>query len=356
MDENKLVDKFRGCLLGVAVGDALGMPVEIMRPEEILAVTGGQGVTGYLAPQQDKFERTRDKILGTRKLPPGGVTDDTMLSFAVARSLIGQGDYDHLDQVNEFLEEFDRSTLGWGRATQTSAAEIKLWLDTSGASGRDPLSPAAPPSKPGQGSGNGVAMKIAPLALFHALRHGFLSPEFHEDALRLGRMTHGDFRASFSAIAVGDAISVVLNCDPYPKQGLNDAMLRWILEAGIADEERRHEHEMTPGDLLSERLKLMFRSLGSADTLRQQVGTGCHCLESVPFAIGVFLRHPNDFRAAVLEAVNAGGDTDSTASMVGAMVGANLGLAGIPTDLQNGCLARDEAIKLADDLYAVAKA
>ncbi len=355
MDERKLIDKFRGCLLGVAVGDALGMPVEIMRPEEILAATGGQGVTGYLPPQQDKSNRTQHQLLGTRQLPPGAVTDDTMLSLAVARSLINCGGYDQLDQVNEFLDEFDRSTIGWGRATKDSAKAIKLWLDSGGKAGRDPTAPADPPAKPNQGCGNGVAMKIAPLALFDALKHGILSVEFLEDALRLGRTTHGDLRASFAAMAVGDVVAMMLRCEPFPTHGISASMLRRSLCDRIDGEEWRHRDELPPGDSLTTKLMIMFGHLGSAEELRQNVGTGCLCLESVPFAIGVFLRHPADFRAAVLEAVNAGGDADSTASMVGAMVGANLGLGGIPPDLRDGCLVRDEVIRLADALFAAAK-
>ena len=65
-----------------------------------------------------------------------------------------------------------------------------------------------------------------------------------------------------------------------------------------------------------------------------ELGVGCPAYESVPFAICVALRHLDDFRAGVFEAVNAGGDTDTTASMVGAMLGARLGVDAIPEDLK----------------------
>ena len=349
MDENKLIDKFRGSLVGVAIGDALGMPVETMTPEEILKATGGQGVHGYLAPLQNR-------ISGTRNLRPGDVTDDTLLTFAVARSLINCGGFELLDQAAEFIDEFDCSTLGWGRTTKESAREIKRWMDTLGSEGRHPENPARPPVKPGHGCGNGVAMKITPLGLFYALRDDFPEP-FLSHVMSLGLMTHGDPRASFAAAVLGDLIGwLTVQSQPLGQEDLLPKARQRVERTLEILEYRYQFFRDRPEDRLSGRFAALWDSLGCERSLRQRIGTDCFALESVPFAVGVFLRHPQDCRAAVLEAANAGGDTDSTASVVGALVGANLGLTGIPPDLQNGCLARDKAINLADDLYAAAKA
>ena len=66
--------------------------------------------------------------------------------------------------------------------------------------------------------------------------------------------------------------------------------------------------------------------------MRNKTGTGCFALESGPFAIGTFLQNPMNFRHEVLTAINAGGDTDSNASIVGALIGANAGLGVIPNE------------------------
>jgi ADP-ribosylglycohydrolase len=71
--------------------------------------------------------------------------------------------------------------------------------------------------------------------------------------------------------------------------------------------------------------------------------------------MAVFLRHPRNFRAAVLEAVNAGGDTDSTASMVGALVGANCGLDVIPAEWLNFRPEFQEPVELGEKLYRIAE-
>ncbi len=334
MDELK--ERFQGCLLGLAIGDALGMPVEMMTHEEILAATDNLGVTGYLAPIQRK-------IGGTRKLPAGAVTDDTILSFAVARSLIACGGFSPVDQAHELVKEFQLSTLGWGRATQRGAAELKEWFDTKGLRGRHANCPAPPPEKPGADCGNGVAMKIAPLALFDAVAYGTLSEELFRETFELGLMTHGDPRASIAALAVGDVLSYT---GGYPANEYSADGLRGYIDFRVTGAESLYRFYRPSADLFSERLKNARQHNGDAADLRRAVGTSCFSLESVPFAIETYLRHPRDFRAAVLEAVNAGGDTDSTASMVGAMVGANVGLSGIPPDLADGCLAKTAALDL----------
>jgi len=88
----------------------------------------------------------------------------------------------------------------------------------------------------------------------------------------------------------------------------------------------------------------------SLDVLTKATGgTSCYCLESVPFAISVFFRHPTDFRAGIFEAVNAGGDTDSNASMVGALIGANVGMTGIPEGMLHLPFEAEPVIALADE-------
>lgn len=342
---NELEDRFQGCLVGLAIGDALGMPVEMMTRDEILAATGGQGVTGYLSPVQRK-------IGGTRNLPAGGVTDDTILSFAVARSLINCGGFRPVDQAHELVKEYQNSTLGWGRATKNSAQELKDWFDSSGHRGRHANHPAPPPEKPGAACGNGVAMKIAPLALFDGVRYGPLSEELMMETFELGLMTHGDPRASIAALAVAD---VVTYTGGFPVNGYSPATLRDLIDFRIEGAEKLYRFYRPSAELFSERLKIARQKNGSPESLSESVGTGCFALESVPFAIETYLRNPQDFRTAVLEAVNAGGDADTTASMVGAMVGANVGLSRIPPDLIAGCQASQTALKLGEALAEAAE-
>jgi len=70
----------------------------------------------------------------------------------------------------------------------------------------------------------------------------------------------------------------------------------------------------------------------SAEEIRLRCGTSSYTFESVPFSIATFMRHPTDFKAALKEAVEAGGDTDTNAAIVGSLVGANVGINNIPDD------------------------
>lgn len=355
MELSRLLDKIRGCLAGVAIGDALGMPVETMTREEILRATDGKGVRGLIKPVQTR-------IRGTMGLKPGTTTDDTQLTFAVAQALIDCRGFNLMRQAAELIEAYENSDFGWGRSTKDSAKAIREHIDSSGAGlpadkvpGRHPEIPAPPPAKPGDGCGNGVAMKVAPLAIFHALTDGFPEP-FLTDVMALGLMTHGDPRASFAAGALGAAIASTLTARAKPLDGL--FLRRLALKQAIKTAmqlEFRYQFYRKNDDKLSARLELLPLALRNLHTLRTQIGTGCFALESVPLAIGVFLRHPAEFRTGVLEAVNAGGDTDSTASMVGALIGANVGLSGIPIDWQTAVPSVNKAMELADLLEAAAR-
>lgn len=331
----RLIAKAGACFAGVAIGDALGMPVEMMTREQILAATGGRGIRGLRTPIQRI-------IPDTRGLPAGSVTDDTRLTVAVARSLIDCGGFDLVDQAKWLVQAYRLSQMGFGRTTRKAAEALGRELDQPGA-GRDPQTPAPPPKKPGAACGNGVAMKIAPLAAFCAARYGRETAGGDRNleplltwTMQLGLQTHGDPRASFAAAALAVLIQELL-LQPQAMSG-DDLIARAAdLVTFTADVlESRYQHYRQQDDKATVQFEKLFWHLDSPDSLREEVGTGCFALESVPFAIGTFLRHPTDFRAALLEAVNAGGDTDSTASMVGALVGANVGPDALPPKWRDG--------------------
>jgi ADP-ribosylglycohydrolase len=330
------------------------MPVETMTPNDILKATDGNGVTGYLAPIQTR-------LAGTKNLPAGSITDDGQLSLASARSIIRVGDFSVNNQALELVREFESCAFGWGRATAEGAKELQAWFGSNGKDGRNPTCPAPAPTKPGEGCGNGVAMKIGPLSIFRTIQFGLMVEPFMSEAMQFGLLTHGDPRASFAAIAIGTVIGTMLYADPcfssrnMQKIGPIDPsdIKNQLFYQRVKDAEARYQYFRPDPDTLSGRLENMWQNTHTADALRIAAGTGCFALESVPFAIGTFFRHPTNFREGVLEAVNAGGDTDTNASMVGAMIGANCGLVAIPMEMQRGLAPHvlDDAIDCADKLF-----
>lgn len=139
------LDKVLGAFYGVAIGDALGMPVETWTAKEILEKFGL--LTRYADPKNHKW------FSGFKR---GVTTDDYQLTEAFAKSLIACKGFNMDEVAIKFVESFSRRNIGWGRSTQTAAMKISLgenWV-SSGKS-----------DDPKAGTGNGVAMKIAPLAM-----------------------------------------------------------------------------------------------------------------------------------------------------------------------------------------------
>lgn len=339
--EPTIRQRVQGCLAGLAIGDALGMPVEIMSREEILEATDGNGVTGLL----DNIQR---KIEDTREFRAGMTTDDTQLAFVVAEALLEHDGFDLEIQARRFVNAYRRTTFGWGRTTTKAAKDIARYFDTDGKEGRAPDFPAPEPEKPGAACGNGVAMKIAPLAIWHALSSPNGPEPLLTEVMELGLQTHGDPRASFAAVAVAATIRWIIR---HRMETERLCPLRDHTLEQIDIVETRYRSYRYTSDQVSGRLRTAFAFLGDPKILRECVGTGCFSLESIPFAIAMFHRNPLDFRAGVLEAVNAGGDTDTTAAMVGAMVGAHVGIDGIPKEWLDAVPSVREAIAIADRIY-----
>jgi ADP-ribosylglycohydrolase len=333
-----------------------------------LAATNGTGVTG---PMFDlAIER---RVPDTRDLPAGATSDDSQLANAVADALIQAGDYDHELMVLHHLYALWHDVAGWGGTTKRSLYEIDKWYRAARcgiikppdfkkklknaelwakAQPRNPLHPArfAPQSR-----GNGVAMKIAPLALFLGARYGsrpFASGTALDLVLDFGRITHEDPISSISGYAVASVIRDLVN-------GIEAqyAYLKMKERVAEAESKLRLLHH---GD---DRFSLALHNAFTLSIDPEALWTfGSHgrsdALASVAMAIGIWYRHCEDPEptAAVLEAINAGGDTDTVASMVGAMMGAASDepdwwpKAWISSLKDGGSLART----LGADLYGVA--
>ena len=324
-----MLSKVQGCLMGVAIGDALGMPVETMSHEKIMAETQGIGVTDFIDPIN-----RREWV---KELKAGDTTDDWQLTRAVANSLIRcHGQLDITDCANEHVFELNRSLFGWGKGTQSAIEAIKLGERVVG---RDPL----PAIEPNKGCGNGVVMKVAPLPI-SKFTVGKKGSDIWQDVKALGSMTHHDIRASISAYAVAAGLQMVF------EQQLTNVGRHYFLEIIIRAVETVEKAEGVTTQLVSERLNMLSGAIGNAEALRKAVGCGFHAIDTAAFTIGTFMRHPTDFRSGVLEAVNAGGDTDTNASVVGGLIGANVGIEMIPEEWKSFNPAFNEALDLGQRL------
>lgn len=353
------IKKFRGCMLGLAIGDALGMPVETASRKKILAATNGRGITGFAdVPRLTTIE-------DNCRLNIGDTSDDTQLAFVVAQSLVRKRGFSLYDMAVEHVQALRATTFGWGGTTRDAIREVEQWFHKQGVAGRDPCTP----STNVESLGTGVAMKIAPLALF-TFRRNVDEELIWDHVYALGKLTHGHPQASLAAYAILRMIHwslvqqnversnmrslkswgprIALNEMLQVHSAKNESLL--LKEAGVETSES-FVHKLQVLEESFYEKPLMFGDPNDPLPLLDLTGTGFSVMQAVPLAIGIAMRHPYDFRAAVCEAVNMGGDTDTIASMVGAIVGACVGEDGIPQEFKEACHSSVEALALADELF-----
>jgi ADP-ribosylglycohydrolase len=319
--------------------------------EEILAATDGRGVTGLV-----EIPKTHP-VCEVGPHPIGSTSDDWALTAAAAQTLIQIGRRERPDRPSAAIFGRERQIAllqtngaGWGNGTVEGIRHIGRWLDGH-TDGREPWSEVPPTDSAavGKGAGCGPAMQMAPFGLMNADKPSYL--RFDDWARFVSRSTHGNTEAAAAAHAMAEAVSIAATQDPngiWPETRLSSQdILKAIIERLY---EAKHE---TPHERVFGALCLMSKSrfLEKEERLRAEIGNGFLCWESVPFAIGVWLRHRENVRDAILEAASAGGDTDSTAAMAGALAGAEAGIDAIPKEWINAIPNARVAATLADRLW-----
>ena len=351
MDRSDLAPHIRGCFLGILYGDAIGLPWETKTAAQILAETNGLGVTGPTAIPDDH------QFASVRGLPFGSASDDWALTSATARAYIAFRDY-YSDDIRRILaREFSYELLGtggkgWGKGTKDSIREMDRFL-RGYADGRGPEVSA--PLRDGVGSGNGVLMRIAPCGIvdgIYTAERVNRNRDLEEDVFENGQMTHGDPRASVAAYSVAYMLSGTMF--ELMRGRTIDGITQILRKDGArfakkAADNVEASRGITP--TISEAFKRLTEPgvLDSVASLAATTGTSTLCWESAAFSIGVFLRNLRDPRAAILEAINAGGDTDSNASIVGGLVGLLNGEDALPKEWL-ALPSTEECVTLADRL------
>lgn len=304
-----LRERYRGALLGLAVGDALGTGIEFRPPGTFAPVTG---ITGG----------------GPFGLKPGQWTDDTSLALCLAESLVCRRAFDPADQLRRYLRWYREGHLSSTGSCFDIGGTTRIALERFERTG----DPWPGPDDP-RTAGNGSLMRLAPVPLFFARR-----PE--EAVARAGdssRTTHG-------------AREAVDACRYYA--GLIVGALR-----GAPKEELLSErYSPVPG--LWERQPLSPKvdavAAGSFKLKEPPAirGTG-YVVDSLEAALWAFHRS-STFRDGALLAVNLGDDADTTGAVYGQLVGAYYGESGIPAEWRDILCRRDLIEALADALCALA--
>jgi ADP-ribosyl-[dinitrogen reductase] hydrolase len=269
-----ITDRIRGGLLGLAVGDALGAPLEFLARSEIRAMGVQTEIVG-------------GGILGWR---PGQGTDDTDLAYAVVRAYV---DGYSLDRVAErFLAWWSDHPRDVGRATAEALA--RLWRS------RDPRGSGCRPGA----AGNGTLMR--------AIATGLARPDAgrrRREAAEIAAVTHTDPRCVGASVAYCDLVDALLEGVPAA-----EAVERVLRDTPTGDAEVTATIERAAGG----------RGL-AADRL---VSSG-FVLDTLHVAIWALLQ-PAPFEATLVEVVNLGDDADTAGAVAGGLLGVRDGAAAIP--------------------------
>jgi poly(ADP-ribose) glycohydrolase ARH3 len=290
-----LKDRFRGCLLGLALGDALGAPFEGSPP-------------GVGPPLEALFDGPP---------PVLGYTDDTEMAIGVAESIVEAGNIDPGDMARRFVENY-HPWRGYGPGTVAVLELIRKGVHWEQANRA---------VFPGGSFGNGAAMRSAPMGLF--IRNDM--DRLRQAVRRASAVTHAHVLAQEGAFLIAAAVASAAG-----GEGREETLdrLRGLSMAGEYAEK------------LAAVASLLKRDPPIGEVIRT-LGTGVAALMSVPTALYAFLRHGGDYQDTVRYCISLGGDTDTIAAMAGAITGAHLGAGGLPGRLVERLEDRERIEELA---------
>ncbi len=296
--------RYRGALLGLAVGDALGATLEFELP--------------------GSFEPIGDMVGGgPHGLEPGQWTDDTSMALCLAESLLESGGFDPHDQMTRYVRWWRqgyRSSTGMCFDIGTATRDALARFEASG----DPYAGSTDP----WAAGNGSIMRLAPVPLFFATT----PREAIDLAAESSRTTHGvrsavdacRYLAGLIVGAVqGEPKNALLGSRYVPVEGLELDLDREIDEVAAGSFVHREPPEIQ--------------------------GSG-HVVRSLEAALWALHRH-DTFRAGALAAVNLGHDADTTGAVYGQFAGALYGEEAIPVEWRAKLAKRELIEELADRLF-----
>ncbi|MFI1284134.1 ADP-ribosylglycohydrolase family protein [Streptomyces sp. NPDC020858] len=326
-----LEDRAAGALVGAAVGDALGGPVEGWTPDQIVERHGGR-VHGIVGPWYENW-RTARPIAPYHK-GDGHVTDDTLMTHSLVR--VYEAVRDHLDAyaIAEHLVPDLMSTPRWIPELEAEALPLqRVFLAEKWIVTRLHYAHVDPREA---GSGNivncGAAMYMAPVGIANAGNPAGAYAEALDIAgahqSSYGREAAGVFAAAVAAACApgATAASVVDTALALAKDGTRTAIAA-VCEVAAAH--RDFESALTP----LRAAVAPYDSVGpdyrnpSLDARRP---SRLQSIEELPIALGMLLIADGGYEGSVLGAVNYGRDCDSIATMAGAIAGALGGEAVIP--------------------------
>ncbi|MBB6020388.1 ADP-ribosyl-[dinitrogen reductase] hydrolase [Paenibacillus sp. JGP012] len=303
-------DRFGGCLIGLAVGDALGTTVEFSAPGTFEPVTDmiGGGVFG---------------------LEAGQWTDDTSMALCLAESLIRQQGFDAADQMRRYTNWYK---VGY----MSSTGEC---FDIGGAT-RSALERFVRTGEPYSGSsdrmtaGNGSIMRLAPVAMAYAHQPA--------EAVRYAGLSSRTTHAALESVEACEALAAIVV-----------AGLRGADKATMLSPETMKRWRTEPGLSFSPAIEEVVSGSYQRNEPPEIQGSG-YVVRSLEAALWAFYKS-SSFADGALLAVNLGDDADTTGAVYGQIAGAYYGQSGIPAHWRDKLAMKEDFERLNEALWLKAQ-
>lgn len=332
-------DHFRGCLLGGAIGDALGWPVEFMGIEEIKRKYGESGITDLVEGANGKAEVTDDTqmtlftaegiLMAESMWKTNGKCDVTTSVYrAYLRWLHTQNYFDTQDALTDSI--YEGMSNGWLHRVKELYSKRGPGNTCLSALSSGKMGTIDNPINSSKGCGG--VMRVAPAGLFYPKDDAF------DKAAEFAAITHGHPLGYLSAGALAYIIALIIEGED----------IEAAAKAAIEKLQRYEESEECIQSL-SMALELSKSNVHDIDAI-SSLGEGWVGEEALGIATYCALKYRDDFRKALIAAVNHDGDSDSTGAITGNILGAYLGLSRIPSEWVEKVELKDVILQMADEL------
>lgn len=314
------INDIKAMILGHAIGDALGVPVEFQTREEL---------------RENPVEGMRGA--GTYDVTPGAWSDDTSMTLALLESLGRLGRIDYEDIMRNFIRWADEAAFtstgfvfDMGHTTMQALMKFKhgtVPLECGGMSDYD--------------NGNGSLMRIAPLALYLYSKYGnHIAENEPMDILhRVSSLTHGHAKSKMACGIYGNIVAEILSSQ-YLKPAIRNALQR-------SYDFYRNQEEFEGWIDVYEHLWNVDEFVSLPERKIKSSGYVVDTLEAVVWC----LYNTSDYGKCVLQAVNLGDDTDTVAAIAGGLAGLFYGYDSLPQEWLEILLKRNEIETLCESFF-----
>lgn len=340
-------ERARGMFLGLAIGDALGAPVEFLpSPSDV-----------YIADMGEKIEH----YYKNSRAPMGVWTDDTSMALCVADSLLEQGGYDSYDIMDKFYDWAYYKYRAHPQAPIDIGGQVLRALDQYE---KEPEVSEDTPRT--EAAGNGCIMRLAPIIIanvfadkkYPTLMDGYrkgtitakpdtkskteicIEEKNIQPVLEMARLSCRETHNSYMAEAVTEMFAAMLYAAMMglKKNNIFAGSFRWIFDDDLQESASLVYDKINVA--LTDKTGDSFRDLGG------------HCLDA--FLIAVWgLANFETFKDGMLAVIRLGGDTDTNAAIYGQLAGAYYGYNEIPKEWVDGLYFKDEILKISEKLLAM---